>query len=1241
MVIGSSAIIPAGSLEGPSGARGPTGATGPAGGGPTGAEGLSGATGTYVLYGANEVSESGEDLLVLYLSNNDSVGLTGFKGPTYAYSPGDASGITIGGQFDIFDGHTAGTRIDGTTFWFKGISGEGSISVSLSSDGDTINISGATATFEGDLNDAATGDRFLYLENPFVANSTGITFSDNFINFGNKTAYDVREELKIVGPIDVDEIIGITGAPYYSEGEKADGGIELQVDHGSVYKINTPIGITGFTGAFHEDELFTFSAYVDGNDIWAFPSNIYFETGEVFFSCGNDLVNFMSADAGTSWIATVTSRGYDVLECATVTGSGSCCYLDDEQQPYCEDYVTEDYCKEKPGNSVNGSGIFNPLSSCAENCGQTAGICCVQGECLENVGPDVCDYYGGTFWDCIEPPGGNGDDGVGSCCYQEQIDFWLCEDNLSSEECELKGDPFRWGGNGSVCPDDVAEYCNICEGAPQISICCYFQNNEPKCEMNCRPECNRLGGHWHGCNPDLVSECQCGSSSPEFSCTITACCIPNADPNMPGECSIKSCETCEADGGVCVYDGNGYPTSCNGVVCTVDPVGACCVFYDEDGEIESYCVNNTQSECYQLGQDNESSLFHVGEACLGGVDECKSGICCCDWTDVSWTCQEMNFPDGDDPPANVLQCEKAGCVWVHGWEGCALDCDDCNCCDWTEDSCNAHDVYCGCGDEGLLGGGRRKSSRNLPPVPPVFRGLSPECSNIDDCSSCEAVEECHFCCDPCACDYGPDDDEYVNCGACCLDLGDGDGSNCVLPVMTTPSGEESNGCYSHAQCNLLGGFWTPGVTCGSMDCCDGIPYTGACCCPTCEEWQLPVCQIMTIQECYREYWPNDMDNPNNLWVFMGHGTDCNGTCECFEAPDIGACCLPDESCVDETEKLCLSSGGSWHENESCSQFSCVETAGCCYEAQIGEGTQTVCEEKTETQCVDLDGVWYSGYECDEINCGVIGVCDAECDMEELCCITDWPEECAEWADVYGYGTDYCRGDGTNCSLLDRCKPILGECPPCDYLLEDGGSEFGDAYFSTCQYGSCVHEYGGLGDCVLPILGAVFRTEYECCLESHMINEGPGCRGISETVSTDWYPMPMHPSYVKRMAAVSCICCGYCEYYCTDIDCDAWGEASGCNLNGPYTCECEGDNLPSEVNVCNPEHLDPVQCHCNADVGNGVPAGTQMPTLPSGRGVTYIDGNRHLFVPEIERCIWFDCTSNPDACRDYDDCSDHT
>ena len=100
--IGSSAIIPTGTLEGPAGHTGPTGATGPAGDGPSGGEGASGATGTYVLYGANEIdAETGEDLLVLYLSNGDSVGLTGFNGPTSAYSPSDASGITIGGQFDI------------------------------------------------------------------------------------------------------------------------------------------------------------------------------------------------------------------------------------------------------------------------------------------------------------------------------------------------------------------------------------------------------------------------------------------------------------------------------------------------------------------------------------------------------------------------------------------------------------------------------------------------------------------------------------------------------------------------------------------------------------------------------------------------------------------------------------------------------------------------------------------------------------------------------------------------------------------------------------------------------------------------------------------------------------------------------------------------------------------------------------------------------------------------------------
>jgi len=137
------------------------------------------------------------------------------------------------------------------------------------------------------------------------------------------------------------------------------------------------------------------------------------------------------------------------------------------------------------------------------------------------------------------------------------------------------------------------------------------------------------------------------------------------------------------------------------------------------------------------------------------------------------------------------------------------------------------------------------------------------------------------------------------------------------------------------------------------------------------------------------------------------------------------------------------------------------------------------------------------------------------------------------------------------------------------------------------------EYG-TPDCWLPIVqGALFRTEYECCLEGYP-SEGPfgfpGCRGHSETVGSSWYPMPLSPSYIAHFGGDNCVCCGYCEQHCVGVDCDMWGNAAGCMLIGAHTCECAGEGGPA-MNVCNPEHIDPVQCHCNADVGNGVPAGT--------------------------------------------------
>ena len=112
-------------------------------------------------------------------------------------------------------------------------------------------------------------------------------------------------------------------------------GIYLDVSSGSMININATwpgVGIQGFTGYQSNDDveqIISFTAVVNGNSFWKFPSNVYFEEQEDFFSCGTDIVNFTAIrDLSTStsnyrWFGTFAARGYGVTGCENSGSFGS------------------------------------------------------------------------------------------------------------------------------------------------------------------------------------------------------------------------------------------------------------------------------------------------------------------------------------------------------------------------------------------------------------------------------------------------------------------------------------------------------------------------------------------------------------------------------------------------------------------------------------------------------------------------------------------------------------------------------------------------------------------------------------------------------------------------------------------------------------------------------------------------------------------------------------------------------
>ena len=409
-VIGSSSISSVATIAGPQGPTGNTGPDGPSGSlGPTGPTGATGATGYYVASSYT----SGKNL-ILILSDGTEItveGLSGVTGDVSATSP--PKGATVSGVGDAFSPFK---EVIGNTFWFRGISADGSLTVYETDY--SVGISGAVlplaATGEGNLRYQNT---LAYLEstNRITATADGVTYgSPSTISpkrgtfIGNN--YDPEERISLLGPIPRDTfIIGITGGPYVpglpSAGQGT--GIQLEVRYGTVFDVQTPIGFSGITGEFSKNtgdpDLTSFTMILRGNDVWDWPENVILPDDDQFVSCGTDIINFTTIDGGVNWFATISSKGYETDECQTVLPSGSCCYLDEYNINKCEDFVTSEYCQTKDNST------FSQTASCAENCGATEsnGICCSEGGnwyggqqaiCLDDVGSNECDYYNGTFW---------------------------------------------------------------------------------------------------------------------------------------------------------------------------------------------------------------------------------------------------------------------------------------------------------------------------------------------------------------------------------------------------------------------------------------------------------------------------------------------------------------------------------------------------------------------------------------------------------------------------------------------------------------------------------------------------------------------------------------------------------------------------------------------------------------------------------------------------------------------------
>jgi len=500
------------------GPDGPTGPIGPRGA--TGATGTTGATGATGTYGRYVISVQGITTgAIITFSDGATSEITGvFRGTTgYGNTQTPES---VGEGISILGSSSEGQLN------IKGLSAVGSLVITT--DNNNLLIDTAYKTTVGNLYSLGlSADTLMYLKGSNLASSTRVkldgTGNMNFQNqfFLNDSAYTKR-----VGPVKKNQYVGVKGElENFTTGTT--GGIYVDLENGGFYILQTPIGIAGFTGSFKQNEIVTATVLFTSDDIWKFPENVYFEENQNYFTCGKSIVNLFSFDAGNNWYAVVSQRGIDlkyenrdtfaqIESCVPALSTGSCCYTKyPENTLTCLDYSTKDQCDLL-------SGKFSPLVSCAESCDAAFGLCCSNGQCIENVNADECYFFGGNFYsgiNCGTYPNNSSGKNYESVITEGRLCFDPCEteklscckdgkcigDQLSRIQCELilGGRSFTGGdcsttnccekniGRGACCAcaaKDLLCFDDLtpaeCKSAEYDGI---FMGEEERCEnVNCR-----------------------------------------------------------------------------------------------------------------------------------------------------------------------------------------------------------------------------------------------------------------------------------------------------------------------------------------------------------------------------------------------------------------------------------------------------------------------------------------------------------------------------------------------------------------------------------------------------------------------------------------------------------------------------------------------------------------------------------------------------------------------------------
>ena len=564
-IIGNSTI---GNLIGRTGPTGPTGSIGPAG--LRGAIGITsgptGATGVWIINAVSDLVSSG---ITFELSNGTILGpLYGFTGPTGSYS--DSRGVSLQSGAAYYSGFSS--VVSGKTFEFRGICGGGNIAATLSSDGSEILLTISPITDNGVYGTTAA-NFVVYTTDTFTATTTriGITGSSSVLSFGltadnGATGSSIKVYSEFVEPSYTLQTLfrnATTGATNDIVLAVDSGGYTIKLDKYSVYQLNTPIGITAFTTSADNSVLQSYTLFVNGQDVWNFPSNVYFENtdkgiGKYGFLEGMNIVHMWSENGGLTFNAAFVDRGIGKSGTFYSDPIGSCCL----PSGFCQDNATSSECDTLI--AIESGGVFTPLASCIQVCGRI-GYCCSQGTCYDNSNEDQCNEINGVFsttpcTDCGVSPS------TGACCDAE-----TCTDGVLPANC-TGGKTFY---SGLVCSDPSV----VC--APVLGCCI----NKDACIIN--NNISQTACFAKGSGYIWTANATCTTAD----CTSGVCCVTTSSGSKscsPDETQI-SCNAKAINGTTTVF----YPnTECADIDCSNPPppvLGACC-----NGSV---CTETIQSNC--------------------------------------------------------------------------------------------------------------------------------------------------------------------------------------------------------------------------------------------------------------------------------------------------------------------------------------------------------------------------------------------------------------------------------------------------------------------------------------------------------------------------------------------------------------------------------------------------------------------------------------------------------------------